>query len=45
MIFLRGGEEVTGATLTRFFGFHVAVLPGLATLLIACICFWSSARA
>ncbi|PYP83038.1 MAG: cytochrome bc complex cytochrome b subunit [Candidatus Angelobacter sp. Gp1-AA117] len=34
MIFLRGGEDVTGATLTRFFGFHVAVLPGLATLLI-----------
>jgi len=34
MIFLRGGEEVTGATLIRFFGFHVAVLPGLATLLI-----------
>jgi cytochrome b6 len=34
MIFLRGGEEVTGATLTRFFGFHVAVLPGLATMLI-----------
>ncbi len=33
-VFLRGGEEVTGATLTRFFGFHVAVLPGLATLLI-----------
>jgi cytochrome b6 len=34
MIFLRGGEDVTGATLTRFFGFHVAVLPGLATALI-----------
>ena len=34
MIFLRGGEEVTGATLTRFFGFHVAVLPGMATALI-----------
>ena len=34
MIFLRGGEDVTGATLTRFFGFHVAVLPGLATLMI-----------
>lgn len=34
MIFLRGGEDVTGATLTRFFGFHVAVLPGLATMLI-----------
>ena len=35
MIFLRGGPEVTGATLTRFFGFHVAILPGLVTVLIA----------
>jgi cytochrome b6 len=34
MIFLRGGDDVTGATLTRFFGFHVAVLPGIATILI-----------
>ncbi len=34
LVFLRGGEDVTGATLTRFFGIHVAVLPGLATLLI-----------
>jgi cytochrome b6 len=33
-VFLRGGEEVTGATLTRFFGFHVAVLPGITTLLL-----------
>ncbi len=32
--FLRGGTEVTGATLTRFFGFHVAVLPGIATALL-----------
>jgi quinol-cytochrome oxidoreductase complex cytochrome b subunit len=32
--FLRGGDDVTGATLTRFFGFHVAVLPATATLLI-----------
>ena len=32
--FLRGGDQVGGATLTRFFGFHVAVLPGLATLLL-----------
>ena len=32
--FLRGGEDVTGATLTRFFGFHVAVLPATATVLI-----------
>lgn len=29
---LRGGDEVTGATLTRFYGIHVAVLPA-ATLL------------
>ncbi|MBZ5628709.1 MAG: cytochrome bc complex cytochrome b subunit [Acidobacteriia bacterium] len=34
VIFLRGGEDVTGATLTRFFGFHVAVLPGITTLLL-----------
>ena len=32
--FLRGGEDVGGATLTRFFGFHVAVLPGLMTLFL-----------
>jgi len=32
--FLRGGNDVGGATLTRFFGFHVAVLPGLATVLL-----------
>jgi cytochrome b6 len=28
---LRGGEDVTGATLSRFFGFHVAILPLLTT--------------
>ncbi|HET9531317.1 MAG TPA: cytochrome bc complex cytochrome b subunit [Blastocatellia bacterium] len=33
--FLRGGEDVTGATLTRFFGFHVAVLPAITTLIVA----------
>jgi len=27
LLFLRGGEEVTGATLNRFFGFHVSILP------------------
>ncbi|MCP5112694.1 MAG: cytochrome bc complex cytochrome b subunit, partial [bacterium] len=32
--FLRGGDEVGGGTLTRFFGFHVAVLPGLTTALL-----------
>jgi cytochrome b6 len=31
---LRGGADVTGATLTRFYGIHVAVLPLLTTLLI-----------
>ena len=34
MVLLRGGEEVTGATLSRFFGIHVAVLPGLTAFLI-----------
>src|SRR5581483_7163898 len=32
--FLRGGDEVTGATLTRFYGFHVAILPAIATGLL-----------
>jgi cytochrome b6 len=32
--FLRGGEDVTGATLTRFYGFHVAVLPAVTTLFL-----------
>jgi len=31
---LRGGDEVTGATLTRFYGIHVAVLPLLTTLIL-----------
>jgi cytochrome b6 len=31
---LRGGDQVTGATLTRFYGFHVAVLPALTTVLL-----------
>lgn len=32
--FLRGGEDVTGATLSRFFGFHVALFPGIFTVLL-----------
>ena len=32
--FLRGGPQVTGATLTRFFGIHVAVLPAITTVLL-----------
>jgi quinol-cytochrome oxidoreductase complex cytochrome b subunit len=35
LIFMRGGEDVGAPTLTRFFGLHVAVLPGLATSLLA----------
>jgi quinol-cytochrome oxidoreductase complex cytochrome b subunit len=34
LVFLRGGDEVTGATLTRFFGFHIALLPGITTALL-----------
>lgn len=32
--FLRGGETVSEATLTRFFGFHVAILPTVTALLL-----------
>ncbi|MDP7032567.1 MAG: cytochrome b N-terminal domain-containing protein, partial [Gemmatimonadota bacterium] len=31
---LRGGEDVTGATLFRFYGIHVAVLPGLMVMML-----------
>jgi cytochrome b6 len=34
MVFLRSGDDVTGATLSRFFGFHVAVFPGIFTVLL-----------
>ena len=32
---LRGGEEVTGETLTRMFSVHVVLLPGLLLLLLS----------
>ncbi len=32
---LRAGDEVTGATLTRFYGIHIAILPGIFTVLLA----------
>jgi cytochrome b6 len=31
---MRGSDEVTGATITRFFGLHVAVLPALFTVVL-----------
>jgi cytochrome b6 len=31
---LRGGDDVTGATLTRFYGIHVAVLPAIVTVVL-----------
>ena len=32
--FLRGGDDVTGATLSRFYALHVAILPALTTMLV-----------
>jgi cytochrome b6 len=32
--FIRGGPDVTGATLTRLFGMHVAILPMIATVML-----------
>ena len=31
---LRGGSDVTGATLSRFYGIHVAILPAVTTALL-----------
>jgi cytochrome b6 len=32
--FLRGGERVSGATLSRFYGWHVAILPAFTMLVL-----------
>ena len=33
-LILRGGADVTGATLSRFYGIHVAILPAITTVLL-----------
>lgn len=32
--FFRGGDHVTGGTLSRFYGWHVAILPAVTTFLL-----------
>jgi cytochrome b6 len=32
--FLRGGERITGGTLSRFYGWHVAILPAMMTFFL-----------
>ena len=32
---LRGGPDVTGATLTRFYAFHIALIPAIFTAILA----------
>lgn len=34
LVLLRGGEDITESTLSRFFGIHVAILPALTTLVL-----------
>lgn len=34
-VVLRGGEDVTGATLSRFYAFHVALIPAIFTIVLS----------
>jgi cytochrome b6 len=34
-VVLRGGDDVTGATLLRFYAFHVAMIPALFTIFVS----------
>jgi len=34
LVFLRGGERVTGGTLSRFYGWHVAILPAITSVVL-----------
>jgi len=36
MVMMRGGEDVSGATLTRFFGLHVVIFPATAAGMLTC---------
>jgi len=36
MVMMRGGEDVSGATLTRFFGLHVVIFPAIVTGMLIC---------
>jgi cytochrome b6 len=33
-LILRGGSDVTGATLSRFYGIHIAILPATTTIIL-----------
>ena len=34
IILLRGGDDVTGATVSRFYAIHIAIIPALFTMIL-----------